>query len=203
MSRTSIKGQVLADLMAEFTEPLIEVVDEEHGLGKRQVQTISLWGRPSWKLYVDGATNQRGSGVGLVIVSPQKITIEKSLRLGLLATNNKVEYEALLEGITMVQKMEGKVIEVFSDSRLIVGQVKGELEARDLRMQGYLNQARCLQSCFEFFTIQYIPRSNNTHADCLATLAISFRQDLPWVILVEDLHKPTEEKRGKSKFTIS
>ena len=40
--------------------------------------------------------------------------------------------------------MEGKVVEVFLDSRLIVGQVKGELEARDLRMQGYLNQARHL-----------------------------------------------------------
>ena len=41
----------------------------------------------------------------------------------------------------MVQKIGGKAVEVFSNSRLIVGQVKGELEARDLRMQGYLSQA--------------------------------------------------------------
>ena len=40
--------------------------------------------------------------------------------------------------------MGGKVVEVFSDLGLIIGQVKGELEAKDLRMQGYLNQARCL-----------------------------------------------------------
>ena len=40
--------------------------------------------------------------MGLVVVSPDKITIEKSLRLGLSATNNKVEYEALLIGIAMV-----------------------------------------------------------------------------------------------------
>ena len=52
--------------------------------------------------------------------------------------------------------MGGNVVEVFSDSRLIVGQVKGELEARDLRIQGYLSQARRLQSNFEFFTIQKI-----------------------------------------------
>ena len=52
--------------------------------------------------------------------------------------------------------MGGNVVEVFSDSRLIVGQVKGELEARDLRIQGYLSQARRLQSNFEFFTIQQI-----------------------------------------------
>ncbi|XP_050258887.1 uncharacterized protein LOC126703841 [Quercus robur] len=81
-----------------------------------------------------------GFGVGLVIVSSNRITIEKSLRLGFLARNNKAEYEALLIGIAMVQNMGGKVIEVFSNSRLIVGQVKGELEGRDLRMQGYLNQ---------------------------------------------------------------
>ena len=30
-------------------------------------------------------------------------------------------------------------MEVFLDSRLVVGQVKGELKARDVRMQEYLN----------------------------------------------------------------
>ena len=77
--------------------------------------------------------------MGLVIVSSNRITIEKSLRLGFSTTNNKAKYKALLIGIAMIQKMRGKTIEVFSDSRLIVGQVKGELEARDLRMQGYLS----------------------------------------------------------------
>ena len=56
-------------------------------------------------VYVDGAVTQRGSGVELVLVSPEKLTIEKSLRLGFLATNNEVEYEALLEGMSMVQRM--------------------------------------------------------------------------------------------------
>ena len=59
--------------------------------------------------------------MGLVLISPKKITMEKSLRLGFLATNNKVEYEALLVGTTMVQKMGGKAVEIFSDSRLVVG----------------------------------------------------------------------------------
>ena len=76
-----------------------------------------------------------GSGVGLVLVSLEKITIEKSLRLGLLATNN----EALLEGMSMVQKMGEKAVEMFLDKRLVIGQVKGDLEVRDERMQGYLS----------------------------------------------------------------
>ena len=62
-------------------------------------------------------------------MSLDKITIGKSLRLGLSATNNEIEYDALLIEIAMVQKMGEKVMEVFSNSRLVVRQVKGELEA--------------------------------------------------------------------------
>ena len=69
-----------------------------------------------------------------MMISPERITIEKSLRLGFSATNNEAEYETLLVGMTMIQKMGGKTMEVFSNSRLVVGQVQGELEARDLRM---------------------------------------------------------------------
>ena len=97
--------------------------------------------------------------------------------------------------MTIVQKMGGKVVKLFSDSRLIVGQLKGELEARDGRMQEYLNQVRHLQSGFESFNLLYIPRRGNTHIDFLATLATSSTQGLPWVILVEDLCKPTKMKR--------
>ena len=100
----------------------------------KSVGTISVQGSSCWKVYVDGAANQRGSGVGLVLISPEKITIEKSLRLGFSVTNNEAEYEALLQGMAMVQKMGGMAMKVFSDSRLVVGQVKGELEARDVRM---------------------------------------------------------------------
>ncbi|XP_023909456.1 uncharacterized protein LOC112021116 [Quercus suber] len=144
---------------------------------------------------VHATSNQRGFGVGLVLISPEKITIEKSLRLGFLATNNEVEYEVLLVGMIIVQKMEGKAVEIFSDSRLVVGQVKGELEARDVRMQEYLSQVRHLRSGFESFNLLHIPRSGNTHANSLATLATSSAQDLPRVILVKELCNPTEMKR--------
>ena len=62
--------------------------------------------------------------MGLVLVSPEKITIEKSLRLNFLATNNEAEYEVLLMGMIMVQKMGGGAVKVFSDSKLVVGQVR-------------------------------------------------------------------------------
>ena len=86
-------------------------------------------------------------------------------------------------------------MEIFSDSRLIVDQVKGELEVRDERMQEYLNQVRQLQSGFESFNLLHIPKNGNTHADSLATFATSSTQGLPRVILVENLCKPIEMKR--------
>ena len=134
--------------------------------------------------------------MGLVLISPERTIIEKSLRLGFSAINNEVEYETLLAGMTMVQKMGGKAVEIFSDSRLIVGQVEGELEAGDLRMLEYLNQVRHLQLGFESFNLSQISRSKNTHADSFATLVTSLAQSLPWVILVEDLCKPTEVGRN-------
>ena len=138
---------------------------------------------------------KRGLEVRLVLISPEKITIEKSLRLGFLATNNEAEYEVLLQGMAMVQKMGGKALEVFSDSRLVVGQVKGELEARNVRMQKYLSQVRRLQSNFEFFNLTHVSWSGNTHADSLAILATSSEQGLPQIILIENLYRADVVKK--------
>ena len=111
--------------------------------------------------------------MGLVLISLERITIKKSLRLGFLATNNEAEYGTLLVGMAMVQKMGGRIIELFSNSRLVVGQVKGELEARILRMQEYLNQVRHLQSGFESFSLLHIRRNGNTYPDSLATFTLN------------------------------
>lgn len=120
MPRTAIKRQVIA----EFTE----------GVPEKESATISLIVAsatiaPLWKVYTDGASNQKGAGVGVVLITPEKLIIEKSLRLGFPTTSNKAKYEALLVGINMVKLLDGKTIELYSDSRLIVGQVNGDFEA--------------------------------------------------------------------------
>ena len=89
--------------MAEFAKSLLEEEVERQGMDGKSVGMVSLKEPLSWRVYVDGAANQRGSKVGLILVSSKKITIEKSLRLGFSATNNEAEYEALLVGMAMVQ----------------------------------------------------------------------------------------------------
>ena len=90
-------------------------------MDRKPIRVISMPKPSCWKVYVDGVANQRGFGVGLVLESPEKTIIEKSLRLGFSATNNEAEYEALLQGMAMVQKMGGTAVEMFSDSKLVVG----------------------------------------------------------------------------------
>ena len=135
MPRTSIKSQVLANLVANFTESPLEDRMEKQDMVGKSVGLVSLQEPLFWRVYVDSATNHRGSGVRLVLISPERIIIEKSLRLGFSATNNETEYETLLVEMTLVQKMNGKAVKIFLDSRLVVGQVQGELEAKNGRMQ--------------------------------------------------------------------
>ena len=125
--------------------------------------------------------------MGIVLISPKRITTKKSLKLGFPAINNEAEYEALLVWMAMVSKLGGKVIEIFSDSRLVVGQVNGEFVARDQRMQGYLCKVRQTQFNFKAFSIRQIPKGLNSHADLLAMLATSLGLGLPQVIIVEDM----------------
>ena len=87
---------------------------------------------------MDRVANQKGFEIGLILVSLEQVTMEKSLRLGFLATNNEAKYEVLRAGMIMVKKLGSKVVGVFSTSRLIVGQMKREFEARDQMMQWYL-----------------------------------------------------------------
>ena len=93
---------------------------------------------PSWKVYTNGASNQKGAGVGIVLVTPKKLIMEKSLRLEFSTTNNEAEYKALIVGIAMVKLLGGEMVELYSDSKLIIVQVNDDFEAGDERMQEYL-----------------------------------------------------------------
>ena len=61
-------------------------------------------------------------------------------------------------------------------------------------------QIKSIQAKFEVFDLSHIPRGGNTHADSLATLATSLVQDLPRVVLIEDLHTPTSVHHGMPRI---
>jgi ribonuclease HI len=59
-----------------------------------------------WTLSVDGASNIRGSGAGVVLEGPNGVLIEQSLRFAFKASNNQAEYEALIAGMKLAREME-------------------------------------------------------------------------------------------------
>ena len=69
MPRTFVKSQVLADLVAEFAEFLEEIDVIQHAMDEKSIGLIFAQYPSPWKVYVDRAANQRGSGVGMVLVS--------------------------------------------------------------------------------------------------------------------------------------
>ena len=134
--------------------------------------------------------------MGIMLVIPEKLIVEKSLRLGFLTTNNEAEFEALLAGMAMVSRLGGKAIEIYWDSCLVVGQVNGEFESKDQRMQGYLIKVKRDRYCFKSFVLRQIWRGQNSHVDSLAMLATSSGTSLPRVIIMEDMAAPSHDDQS-------
>ncbi|XP_072071992.1 uncharacterized protein [Arachis hypogaea] len=86
-------------------------------------------------------------------------------------SNNQVEYEALLGGLTLAQEVGATRLEVCSDSQIITSQVNGSYQARDSLLQKYLERVKELSEQFEEVTVQHVLRERNTRADLLSKLA--------------------------------
>lgn len=85
--------------MADFS-PSVAPLPPLHEMEPRKSQPeqptkVAKQDPEEWKLYVDWSTYNKGSGVGIVIFSPEGLVLKQALRLG-FATNNVAEYEALL-----------------------------------------------------------------------------------------------------------
>lgn len=106
--RNSIKGQLLVDFVAEFTP----VPGAFAGICRVMVK--------QWRVYMDNVSNIKGSGVRVIMVSAEGLRLDKSLGLGFYASNNEVEYEALIAKLRTVQKLGDEEVEVLSDSRLVL-----------------------------------------------------------------------------------
>ena len=186
LPRTAIKGQVLADFVAEFAP-----TSEQNKLGDSTPQEDSPDHTEWWKVYVDGASNSKGSGTGVVIITPDETVIEQSIRLDFKASNNEAEYEAVLAGLKSAKTLGAKRLIVYCDSLLVASQINGEYMARDERMSAYLLKVQTAMTDFETVRIEQIGRNLNNHADALATLASVLSADFKRFIPIETLTTPS------------
>ena len=106
--RTVIKGQVIADLIADFSVGDME--EKMVGVMSEQVEP------PLWQLWVDGSSNKNGSGVGLILQTPEGDEICCSVCISFKTTNNGAEYEAIISGVKLGLALGARNLIVKSDS---------------------------------------------------------------------------------------
>ncbi|PNY16673.1 hypothetical protein L195_g013398, partial [Trifolium pratense] len=145
--RGAIMSQILAYFVLEMSTP--------PGMEKEQ----------PWTLTVDGASNIKGSGAGVVLEGPDGVMIEQSLRFAFKASNNQAEYEALMARMKLAKEMEVKDLRAKSDSQLVTNQVSGEFQAKDPQLIKYLEGVQRLAKCFNSFELVYVPREQNARAE--------------------------------------
>ncbi|XP_071718863.1 uncharacterized protein [Rutidosis leptorrhynchoides] len=165
LPRSAVKGQVMADYLAEISGEL--EVNERIALKLVMGET--------WDLSTDGASCAEGAGVGLVLASLSGEEHTYALRFNFDVTNNEAEYEALLAGLNIARKMNITKLRAFTDSQLVANQFNGSYEVHDSSMHKYLQLLKELAERFEYFELAQVPRSQNKKADALSKLdALTF-----------------------------
>ena len=90
-----------------------------------------------------------------------------------LVINNEVEYEAILTRLMVTKALGAKIVLLKSDSKLIIGQVNIEFEAKEKRMQRYLKLTNQLINEFDRVSFTQVPQDQNSAANEVARYASS------------------------------
>lgn len=125
-------------------------------------------------IHIDGAArgNPGPAGIGVVMRDEAgAFREEHQVAIG-EATNNVAEYEALLFACRKAKELGYTAVRIFSDSELLVRQIRGEYRVKSPRLHALHAQARLLLSSFDAAHVDHIHREMNTRADLLANRAI-------------------------------
>ncbi len=111
------------------------------------------------KVYTDGASrgNPGPSSYAYIIVDNGKIVEKGSGYLG-IGTNNNAEYTAIIKALNKAKEKGYQEIELFSDSELVVKQIKGEYKVRSNKLLPLFKEVEGLKKSFRRFSITHLKR---------------------------------------------
>ncbi|VFQ64903.1 unnamed protein product [Cuscuta campestris] len=150
---------------------------------------------------VDGASGSRGYGGGIVFTTPEGFKIYHAIIFNFKLTNNEAKYEALVGGLRLAQALKISRVSIKSDSSLILGQVTGNMEAREGCMAQYKELVIAMLKGFEEFKIAQIPRGENADADLLSKLTQYAPEHVSKLSRVEILDRASIEKLEVAAIT--
>ena len=166
-----VKGSIVADHLASFPVSDDRSIDDDFS----NEQFVSMTNIIEWKLYFNGAANQSGFGIGILLISPLGYHIPRSVRLVFSdhhrLMNNIVEYEACITGLDTALDLGIIKLEIHGDSNLVIQQTQGIWRTREEKLNPYHAYLDLLVARFDELRYIHLPKAKNQFADALATLA--------------------------------
>lgn len=101
------------------------------------------------------------NGAGVALITPDKEEILVKLKLNFPTTNNEVEYEAVITGLSLAEHLGAKNLEIRSDLQVVAGHIQGGSEAKGEKMIEYLAKVRSFLDHFERVVVTQVPRTKN------------------------------------------
>ncbi|GJY62598.1 reverse transcriptase domain-containing protein [Tanacetum coccineum] len=150
LSNPEVAGQVLADFIVERPE------EENPDAPAKEEEPLPA----QWTLFTDGSSCVDECGAGVILMNPEGIEFTYALRFQFKATNNEAEYEALIAGLRIAEKID---------------------------MVKYLEKVKTLAKAFREFSINQVPRKENKKVDALSKIASTSFAHLSKHVLVEEL----------------
>jgi ribonuclease HI len=159
--RTTIKSQVLADFIVDWTGPV----------GPQQEHAEMVW-----TIHCDGAWCHAGASATTIITSPTGVKHRYAMRLSFAlesdrCTNNIAKYEAVILGLRKLRALGMITCIIKTDSKVVAGQIEKEYSAKEHVLMQYLVAVRGLEKQFKGFTLQHVERNKNKEVDTLVKAA--------------------------------
>jgi ribonuclease HI len=141
-------------------------------------------------MYFDGLLKFEGVGAGVLLISPKGEQLKYVLQIFWKVSNNKAEYEALLNGLRLKISLGIKRLLVYGDSAVVINQVNKSWDCNKENMDAYSLKVHKLENKFYGLEFHHVVRDNNVAADILSKLG-STRAQVPTGVFVHELHAPS------------
>ena len=138
VAKKTNKGRVIAEHCAGHPVGEDDINDDF-----QDEDVLNIDEKATWKMYFDGASNQHGYGVGVLLIAPDGVHILLSVKLNFVATNNVAEYEACIVGLEALLAIDVKEVEIYGDSTLVLAQAQRIWKMKEEHLkpyQAYLNK---------------------------------------------------------------
>jgi ribonuclease HI len=191
--RHTIKSQVLADFIVEWTPPPSAPGGPDPDSDPTPAEPRGpVFTEPHWTLFFDGSSRQQVGGARVVLIDPSEDQVKYIVHLEFKATNNMAEYEALIFGLSVALSLGIHQLLVKGDSQLIIKQVHRECSCNEPRLAAYLLHVRKLKKDFTALELQRVPRANNSAEDDLSVRASTWAL-VPKGVFERRLLRPTAQ----------